>query len=339
MGNTERVGGSGDSHAVIVEMVLKWQDRQAELADRIARRDLRWRNIRGALIAASIIVAPMLSLGALQLAGAGATLGKGYAALVRIDGTIEPGSRSSAQRINESLERAFSDRAAKGVVIDINSPGGTPVQASLINQRIRELRAQHPEKKLVVVGEDMLTSGAYLVAVASDHICVNDSTMTGSIGVRMDGWGFQNVLTRLNLERRSFTAGEHKERLDMYRPLTEDDKAKVTELLRVLHAQFIDAVAKGRGKRLKGDPEFLYSGDFWTGVEAVKLGLVDGLCSLQGVLHGVFAVENARDYSPPESVLSVLSGNAVRSASDAISSRITGFDPSRPMLMPVDVWR
>jgi protease-4 len=330
---------TAESSRRLLKMVMDWQERQASLADRIARRDLRWRNIRGVLIAASIIVAPMLSLGALQLAGTPTRLGKGYAALVRIDGTIEPGSRSSAQRINESLERAFSDRVAKGVVIDINSPGGTPVQASLINQRIRELRAQHPEKKLVVIGEDMLTSGAYLVAVASDNICVNDSTMTGSIGVRMDGWGLQNVLTRLNLERRSFTAGEHKERLDMYRPLTEDDKVKVTGLLRVLHGQFIDAVAKGRGQRLKGDPELLYSGDFWTGAEAVKLGLVDGLCTLQGVLHGVFAVENARDYSPPESVLSVLTGNAVRSASDAVSSRITGFDASRPMLMPFDVLR
>jgi len=120
----------------------------------------------------------------------------------------------------------------------------------------------------------------------------------------------------------------------MYRPLSEDDKEKVNQLLSVLHAQFIDAVVKGRGLRLKGDPGVLYSGDFWPGSEAVKLGLVDGLCTLQGVLHEELQVENARDYSPPESVLSVLTGNAVKTAADSVLSRITGLADFRPRLLP-----
>jgi protease-4 len=164
----------------------------------------------------------------------------------------------------------------------------------------------------------MLTSGDYMVAVGADHICVDSSTVTGSIGVRMDGWGLQNVLKRLDIERRSFSAGKHKERLDAYQPLSEDDKAKMAQMLSALHEQFIQRVEQGRGGRLKADREVVFSGDFWTGEEAVRMGLADEVCSVADVLDRQFHVHATRDFSPPQSVLSKLSGGWIKSTAEAL---------------------
>jgi protease IV len=330
-----RQEASSAATGAIVRMVLDWQERQAALSERQSRRELRWRIARACVIVAGFFAAPALSLWAMQQSSSPpAMLGKDYVALVRIEGTIESGGRGSAERINQSLERAFRDVAAKGVVIDINSPGGTPVQSFLIHDRLRALRGQYPKTKVWVVGEDMLTSGAYLVAVGSDHICVNGSTMTGSIGVRLDGWGLHNLLARVDVERRSFTAGAHKERLDMFRPLTEDDKQKAAQLLKSLHGQFIDAVEEGRGRRLQGQRDDLFSGDFWTGAEGVKLGLADRLCSLDSLLKSEFGVESARDFSPPESALAALTANLVKTATNGLTERLGTSSTLQPMLLP-----
>jgi signal peptide peptidase SppA len=208
-----------------------------------------------------------------------------YAALVRIEGLIDSDERASAHKVNESLRAAFADPQAKGVIVLVNSPGGSPVQSALIHDRLLNLRLQHPEKPLWVIGEDMLTSGAYYVAVAAEHICVNRSTMAGSIGVVMSGWGLNRAIERLGGERRVFTAGAHKARLDAFQPLTSQDRAKASTLLDAIHQQFIHAVTAGRGTRLKGTAQELFSGDFWVGEQAVTLGLVDGLCDLESVLE------------------------------------------------------
>lgn len=318
----------------ILKMVLSWQEGQTRQAAEAAGRELRWRNIRAVLVAASICIAPLISVAALRIQF-GPSIGGAYVALVRINGLIDAGSPAGAASVNPRLEQAFQDDAAKGVIVVINSPGGTPVQSSLINERLRTLRLAYPQRKVWVVGQDMLTSGAYLAAVGADHICVNRSTLTGSIGVRMDGWGLQNLVRRFGIERRSFSAGEHKERFDAYRRMSADDKVKVTELLAQLHRQFIEAVEQGRGRRIAGPAKVLYSGDVWSGEEAIRLGLVDGLCSLESLMREEYGVSQFRDYSPAEPLLSKLTAGMMRSAAEDVRAQVTEESGSwRPMLLP-----
>jgi len=283
----------------IVRVVMASQEQQTRTQDRMLRRDLRWRNIRAACICVAVVGGALLySLGLQQLFAPAKFTGP-YAALVRIEGLIDAEQRANAHKVNAALRSAFEDERAKGVVLLINSPGGSPVQSSLIHDRLLSLRAQYPQKPVWAIGEDMLTSGAYFIAVGAPHVCVNRSTMTGSIGVVMQGWGLDRTIGRFDIQRRVFTAGDNKARLDAFQPLRPQDEQKAAELLQAIHTHLIQAVKDGRGARLKGETQELFSGDYWTGEEASSLGLVDGLCDLDSVIQEHLGVQQLKDYTVP----------------------------------------
>ncbi|WP_018234272.1 S49 family peptidase [Thioalkalivibrio thiocyanodenitrificans] len=279
-----------------------------ELVDELLKerkRDRFWRNVRFAGVFTIVMLSFILNF--YLRSTADKEPDEDYAAVVRIEGMISPDSRTtSAARLNPALNRAFSDERAKGVVLVINSPGGTPVQAALIHDRIKQLREEY-EKPVVVVAEDMLTSGAYLIAMASDEIYVNRSTVVGSIGVIMQGFGFTGLMDTLGVERRVFTAGESKNMLDPFMDLSEEEVSKTTRLLDDIHAHFIDIVMDSRAEHLTGDHRDLFSGDYWTGKTAWQLGLVDGQGDLAGVVEERFGVSQVKDYTPRQSIFGTLS--------------------------------
>ena len=225
--------------------------------------------------------------------------GKDHVALVELQGVIEPTGKASAELINKGLRKAFKDKHTKAVVLRINSPGGTPVQASLINKEILRLRKKHKDTPLYVVVEDMCASGGYYVAAAADKIFVNESSVVGSIGVLMNGFGFTGAMEKLGIERRLLTAGEHKGVLDPFSPLKADDKVFAHELLNKIHGEFIDAVKAGRGERLSDDKD-LFSGLFWTGRRAIELGLADQIGDLGYVAREVVGTEKVVDFTAEE---------------------------------------
>lgn len=314
-----------------VRIVIESQERQTNTQDRILRRDLRWRNLRAALLCLSMVGGALIYSLGLQRILAPQTYAGPYAALVRIEGLIDADQRANASKVSAALSAAYEDTKAKGVIVLINSPGGSPVQSALIHDHLLTLRARFPNKPLWVIGEDMLTSGAYYVAVAADRICVNRSTMTGSIGVILSGWGFDRAIERLDIERRVFTAGTNKSRLDAFKPLTSADQAKATQLLDAIHQQFIAAVKAGRGDRLKGATDALWSGDYWTGEQAASLGLVDGLCDLHGVADRELGVRELKDYTAPPNVWAKLANSFGVLAEQVLSTAELG---AQPRLLP-----
>ncbi len=243
---------------------------------------------------------------------------KGYVALVRLNGMIAPGESFSAETVLPLLKDAFSDRNAKGVVLDINSGGGTPVQASIIHDAIIELKNKY-HKKVIVVGEDTMASGAYFVAVAADKIYVNPNTLTGSIGVIMKEFGFPDLIKKVGVERRVYAAGINKDRLDPFLPQNPEDTAKIRQVIGEVHENFQRVVEAGRKGKLKGNPDQLFSGDFWSGETALKLGLVDALGNLSNVVHDEFHVSGYKDYSEESSVVKSLIGKYGVSMSTLLS--------------------
>jgi protease-4 len=267
----------------------------------VQKSELRWRNIRFALwflLGAVSIVMYALFMSMFYSAGPDASPNDDYVSLVRMDGTISSDQKISAQRMVPALTRAFKDKKSKGVVLLINSPGGSPVQAGLIRESLLELRRDYPDKKVVTVAEDMLTSGAYMIALGTQEIYIARDTIAGSIGVIMSGFGFDGIMHKHGIERRLFTAGANKSFLDPYAPIQKNDLARARVVLDDTHRHFIEAVKESRGARLKGDDKTLFSGDFWVGDKAVSLGLVDGISNLKTVLKNVMHVEFARDYTP-----------------------------------------
>jgi protease-4 len=228
--------------------------------------------------------------------------GKDHVALVELQGVIEPNGKASAELVNKGLRKAFKDEHTKAVVLRINSPGGTPVQASLINHEIRRLRAKYKDIPLYVVVGDMCASGGYYVAAAADKIFVNESSIVGSIGVLMDGFGFTGTMDKLGVERRLLTAGEHKGILDPFSPLSSGDRAFAHQVLEQIHNEFIQAVKQGRGARL-ADNDQLFSGLFWTGRKAIELGLADGIGDLGYVSREVVGIDKVVDYTAKEDPL------------------------------------
>lgn len=223
--------------------------------------------------------------------------GKAYVSLVRLNGTISTDDSFSAEKVVPELNRAFRDKTAKGVVLLINSPGGSPVQASIIHDKILQLKKKY-NKEVIVVAQDALASGSYLVATAADKIFVNKDTVTGSIGVIMEGFGFSDVMSKVGVTRRVFTAGANKDRLDPFMALKPEDQAKIKTILDSVHQDFINDVNEGRKGKLNGDPKELFSGDFWTGTQAVQLGLADGTANLWEATEETFGTTHYRDYSP-----------------------------------------
>lgn len=224
-----------------------------------------------------------------------------HTALVQVNGVIANGSAASAEQITAGLQAAFKDSNTVGVVLRINSPGGSPVQAGQINDEIRRLRAQHPNIPLYAVVEDVCASGGYYIAAAADQIFVNRASLVGSIGVLMDGFGFSGVLNKLGVERRLLTAGDNKGFLDPFSPLDPKQRAHAQQMLDDIHAQFIDVVKRGRGDRLKADPQ-IFSGLVWTGERSIELGLADALGSVEYVAREVIKADTIVDYTPRENI-------------------------------------
>ena len=223
-----------------------------------------------------------------------------HTALVEIKGEIASGGEASADVVLTAVRAAFEDQGAVAVVLLINSPGGSPVQAGIINDELRRLKAKH-NKPLFAVVEETCASAAYYIAVSTDRIFVDKASVVGSIGVLMDGFGFTGLMEKLGVERRLMTAGENKGFLDPFSPQTERQKAFSQAMLDQIHRQFIDAVKAGRGKRLKETPE-TFSGLFWTGQQAIELGLADQLGNLDFVAREVAKAEEIVDYTRRENV-------------------------------------
>jgi protease-4 len=224
-----------------------------------------------------------------------------HTALVELEGLIAP-SATNADDINDSLRRAFEASDAVGIIMRINSPGGTPVQAAKINAEIHRLKALYPDKPFYAVVSDVCASGGYYVAVAADQIYAHPSSIVGSIGVRMDAFGFVDAMDKLGIERRLITAGENKGMLDPFSPLAPDQLLHAETMIAEVHQQFIDAVKQGRGDRLDLN-EDLFSGLFWTGEKAKTLGLVDDFGGIDEVARDVIGAESIVLYNPELSLL------------------------------------
>ena len=231
--------------------------------------------------------------------------GEKHAALVDIQGAISDNSEASADRIITGLRAAFEDDNTLGVILRINSPGGSPVQAGYVSDEMTRLRSVHPDIPLYAVITDLCASGGYYIAAAADEIYADKSSLVGSIGVVMNGFGFVDAMHKLGIERRLLTAGEHKGFLDPFSPENPTEVAHVKSLLAEIHSQFIESVRKGRGDRLTGGDE-LFSGLIWTGERSVELGLVDGLASSSEVARELIGTEEVVDFTPKRQYLDFL---------------------------------
>jgi protease-4 len=257
----------------------------------------------------------------------GELVGK-HTALVEIKGEIEDEGSGSADVVIPALNKAFADLESVAVVLRINSPGGSPVQAGAIVDEIARLKRGYPDKKVYVVVDEICASGGYYIAAAADQIYVNKASIVGSVGVLMDGFGFTGAMEKLGVERRLLTAGENKGFLDPFSPQSDKHKAHAQAMLNEIHQQFITVVRSGRGTRLKETPE-TFSGLFWSGAKAVEMGLADGFGTVESVARDVVKVEDVVDYTAheglPERVLKKF-GAAV--GSGAIKAMQSGAAPS-----------
>jgi len=223
-----------------------------------------------------------------------------HTAVVEVKGEIASDSDASAEFIVAAMRAAFEDAGAQGVVLLINSPGGSPVQAGIVNDEMRRLKAKY-KKPVYAVVEESCASAAYYIAAGADQIFVDKASIVGSIGVLMDGFGFTGLMDKLGVERRLMTAGENKGFLDPFSPQTERHRQHAQAMLDQIHKQFIDVVKAGRGKRLKDTPE-LFTGLFWTGQQAVDMGLADHMGNLDFVAREVIKAEELVDYTRRENV-------------------------------------
>jgi len=224
-----------------------------------------------------------------------------HTAMIEVNGVIAPTGQASADVVMTGLQDAFKDKRTQGVILRINSPGGSPVQAGHINDEIRRLRAKHPDIPVYAVVEDICASGGYYVAVAADKIYVDKASIIGSIGVLMDGFGFTGTMEKLGVERRLLAAGDNKGFLDPFSPVNETHKAHAEKMLDDIHRQFIEVVRRGRGKRLRDTPG-LFSGLMWTGQDSVDMGLADALGGIDYVAREVIKAETIVDFTPKENI-------------------------------------
>ena len=224
-----------------------------------------------------------------------------HTALISLEGEIAAKGEVSADHVVASLQAAFADAGTQGVVLRINSPGGSPVQAGIISDEILRLRALHPDVPVFAVVEDICASGGYYVAAVADRIFVDKASIVGSIGVLMDGFGFSGLMERLGIERRLLTAGDNKGFLDPFSPQQPRQLAHAKLMLQEIHTQFVDTVRKGRGERLKETPE-MFSGLMWSGAKSVEMGLADGFGTVDSVAREVIKAETIRDYTQKQNL-------------------------------------
>ena len=274
--------------------IEKWMD--ATLTEqRIARR---WKY--GLRTAWLVFLVALAWLGVDRGNVHNADISRPHTAVVEIKGEIASGGEANAEVVVSSMRSAFEDEGAQAVVLLVNSPGGSPVQAGIINDEIRRLKALH-KKPVYVVVEETCASAAYYIAVAADQIFVDKASVVGSIGVLMDGFGFTGLMDKLGVERRLMTAGQNKGFLDPFSPQTEKQREFAQAMLNQIHQQFIAAVKAGRGDRLKETPE-TFSGLFWTGDQAVQMGLADQLGNLDFVAREIVKAPEIIDYTRRENV-------------------------------------
>ena len=257
----------------------------------------RWRNV----FRFSVLIIALIAIwAAFDISGSPKEVLTRHTALIELNGEIDADSSSaSVSALLPALNSAFSDEASVGIILRVNSPGGSPVQAGIVNDEITRLRALYPKKPIYVVVEDMCASGCYYIAAAADAIYVNQASIVGSIGVLMSSFGFTGLMEKLGVERRLMTAGENKGFLDPFSAQTPKQKEFTQGLLHEIHEQFIAVVRKGRGKRLKETPD-MFSGLFWTGSRAITLGLADGLGTVDSVARDVIKAEEIVDYTAHE---------------------------------------
>lgn len=262
----------------------------------LRRKELNWRNIKFTLIGGFILLYSLWWMNSFDSIQNKLEIKGPYAAQVGLNGDIGPGGPISLDRIEKQLENAFKDEQAACVLLVVNSPGGTPVQAGLIHDRIVHLKAKH-KKKTLVLARDYMASGGYMIGVAGDAIYADGSSIIGSIGVISASFGFQDVLPKVGVERRVIASGASKNGGDPFTPQTSEHKDKMKAILGSMHDQFIDKVKKGREGRLKADDKVLFNADVWTGYRAQELGLIDGLKDTPQILAEDCGVEQVKDYS------------------------------------------
>lgn len=236
---------------------------------------------------------------ALDWIGEGPSAGLDHTALIDIQGVIGSDAEVNADSVINSLQSAYDNKHTKGVILRINSPGGSPVQAGLINDEIKRQRKLHPNIPIYAVVEDICASGGYYIAVAADKIYVDKASIVGSIGVLMDGFGFTGAMQKLGVERRLLTAGENKAILDPFSPVNPKHQEFAQKMLNQIHQQFIAVVREGRGKRLKETPE-IFSGLFWSGETSIEMGLADGLGSSEYVAREIIKQDKIVDFTTHE---------------------------------------
>jgi protease-4 len=216
--------------------------------------------------------------------------------VVELRGVIAAGGDTHADRVIGGLREAFKDKGTKGVILLINSPGGSPVQAGEIYDEIQKLRQQYPKLPVYAVASDLCASGGYYIAAAAQKIYANKASIVGSIGVRMDSFGFTDAIAKLGVERRAYTAGSNKDFMDPFKPVNPEEVRHLQGMLDAIHQQFVVAVKQGRGERLKDNPE-VFSGLMWTGEQSVGLGLVDALGGTRYVAEEVIGEKEILDYT------------------------------------------
>jgi protease-4 len=264
-----------------------------------------------------------LLIGLIALIGSGAsdtklTAADKITAVVDINGVIMEGAEASGELVIPALKEAFEHEKTKGVILRINSPGGSPVQSGIINDEIKRLKAKYKEIPVYAVVSDLCASGGYYIAVAADEIYADKASIVGSIGVRMDNFGAVELMEKLGVERRLYTAGANKGMLDPFLPENETQVAHVNNMLNTTHQQFINVVKEGRGERLQNNPD-IFSGLFWTGEDAVKLGLIDGLGSDAYVARELIKAEEMVDFTTEKDLIQRLSERVETSVQALIS--------------------
>ncbi len=265
------------------------------------RRSRRWRIFFLFLTFAYITIVGLALMSGGVGSGQLSDEGK-HTALVQMPGIIGIGEKSGAETVIAGLESAFKHEETAGVILEINSPGGSPVQSAYIYDEIRRLRGEYESIPIYVVVSDIAASGGYFVAAAADRIYVNKSSLVGSIGVRMDSFGFVELMDKLGVERRLLTAGENKGLFDPFLPEDAEQKAHLQKMLNEVHRHFIDAVKQGRGERLSQQAD-LFSGLIWTGEKAIELGLVDEFGTIKSVARDVIKAETIIDFTPKSQLI------------------------------------
>jgi len=313
----------GDKEWQLIEKLLMQQNKES-------RRSRRWGIFFKLLTFTYLFVILFLFTLPSWMGDSGAGLGGAHTALVDINGVISDQELANADTIVTGLRNAFEDENTQGVIMRINSPGGSPVQSGYVYDEIMRLKGLYPDTKVYAVISDIGASGAYYIAAAADEIYADKASLVGSIGVISSSFGFVDTMEKLGVERRVFTSGENKAFLDPFSPLKKSDKEFWQSVLTVTHKQFISQVKKGRGDRLKSD-EQVFSGLIWTGEQALEMGLIDGLGSTGFVAREVVGEENIVDFTLKRSPFEAFADRLGIAAASTLATKF-GIGADTPLL-------